>query len=309
LCALSGLFFVFEKKSDNYILRFIQSSEAPKGTALEETVEIIVFSPAELWDMFREVTGVTSSFKTYVRSYNNAFAFTSMGVRCDRLLCRGDMGVYTFRVQGQVHHYVNSLSPVENQPTCLQLYFYDTENEVRNRILTSKIFSNKLCPEVVLQLMNILDANPFSRFFRTLQTMPNIEECRIVIKCNVDLDQRVFNAPTASQVAAIWVDDDSGLLPARDIVVYSHPGYSHSIKYYFGCYDPLSYPLLLPLGESGWHEGIKRRVSSRRQNVRNSVAPNVVNFESPESFLASEETGPKKKNLSIFFIIFCFFCG
>ena len=42
-------------------------------------------------------------------------------------------------------------------------------------------------------------------------------------------------------------------------MVYGHSGFSHRVWYYFGCYDPLQYPLLFPLDESGWHQGIKKK--------------------------------------------------
>lgn len=34
--------------------------------------------------------------------------------------------------------------------------------------------------------------------------------------------------------------------------------HSQNIQSYFGCYDPLSYPLFYPNGESGWHDNIPR---------------------------------------------------
>ncbi|MEJ2820876.1 hypothetical protein, partial [Streptococcus pneumoniae] len=67
------------------------------------------------------------------------------------------------------------------------------------------------------------------------------------------MDQRIFNTPSASQVAVIWIeDDDSEHLRGRNIVVFNHAGGSHIVKYYFGCYDLLQYPLLFPFGDTGW---------------------------------------------------------
>ena len=37
----------------------------------------------------------------------------------------------------------------------------------------------------------------------------------------------------------------------RDILVYNHSGERHKVQYYYGCYDPLEYPLLLPRGDIG----------------------------------------------------------
>lgn len=45
-------------------------------------------------------------------------------------------------------------------------------------------------------------------------------------------------------------------------MVYGRSAHSTQIQPYEGCYDPLSYPLFFPNGESGWHARIARdRVS------------------------------------------------
>jgi len=62
------------------------------------------------------------------------FAFTSLGVDIDRSINTG-RGPYIFRINGVVHHRIGSLIPEEgNRPQYAQLYIYDTENEVQNRL-------------------------------------------------------------------------------------------------------------------------------------------------------------------------------
>ncbi|XP_035547439.1 uncharacterized protein LOC118348947 [Juglans regia] len=69
--------------------------------------------------------------------------------------------------------------------------------------------------------MDILHVNPYSTFFRTLGDLPNLENHKIHIRSDVGLDQRVFNTPSASQVAVIWIeDDDSEHLRGRNIVQF-----------------------------------------------------------------------------------------
>ena len=44
-------------------------------------------------------------------------------------------GPYTIRIQGQTHHRIGSLIPQQGRlPEYLQLYIFDTGNEVRNRL-------------------------------------------------------------------------------------------------------------------------------------------------------------------------------
>ncbi|XP_042972723.1 uncharacterized protein LOC122304515 [Carya illinoinensis] len=211
--------------------------------------------PDQLYDLSTSNTDESAHFKTYVRTYNNKFAFTSFGVKFDEDLCRRNSGIYTFRTQGQIYHYINDLIPLNGRPSYLQLYFYDTEHELENRISDS----NRMNPSIIAQLIDILHINPYSLFFRSFGDLSNLENQVIHIRSDVGLDQRVFNVPTSSQVAAIWVEnEDVDQLRGRDIYVFSHSGGSHIVQYYFGCYDPLQYPLLFPLGDTGWHQGIQR---------------------------------------------------
>ena len=72
----------------------------------------------ELFDLFTSLYDSARDFKTCVRIYNNSFAFTSLGVKCDEELCQLNKGVYTFRIQGQVH-YIKQLIPANKQPSFL----------------------------------------------------------------------------------------------------------------------------------------------------------------------------------------------
>ncbi|CAH9105004.1 unnamed protein product [Cuscuta europaea] len=212
--------------------------------------------PALLKRYFCEKDEAARHFQTCVRTYNNTFAFTSLGIHnYDRELSKRNKGIYTFKVQGQMYHFINDLIPTDKPPKNLQLYFFDTEHEIENRINGAE----RMDACVVKDIISVLESNPYSQFFRTLQDVSSLEDYNIVIRSNTHVDQRVFNKPTASQVAAIWIDEgDCGSQNSRDIRVYAKSGRSHSVQYYYGCYDPLQYPLLFPKGESGWHEGIQK---------------------------------------------------
>uniref|UniRef100_A0A803Q2P1 Uncharacterized protein n=1 Tax=Cannabis sativa TaxID=3483 RepID=A0A803Q2P1_CANSA len=102
--------------------------------------------------------------------------------------------------------------------------------------------------------------------------------------------------PSASQVAAIWVDDDpSAIVRTRDISVYCHSGDTHRVQYYFGCYDLLQYPLLFPHGDTGWHEGIQRVPKQKNCGtscrVENLINVNRIN--SATELLDNEMSGYK----------------
>ena len=136
-------------------------------------------------------------FRKYIRSYNNNFSFTSLGGKYDRDLYKRNRGIHTFRVQGQVYHFINYLMPSNNYPSYLQLYFYDSEHEMENRLR----MSNKMNSSILEKLIAILKINLFCTFFRTLKDVATLESCKIFLKCNVGFDQRVYNTPLTSEVA------------------------------------------------------------------------------------------------------------
>ncbi|CAK8542455.1 unnamed protein product [Lathyrus sativus] len=62
------------------------------------------------------------------------FAFTSPDAKLDNRFNNGG-GPPTLRIQGQSCHQIGILLPPEGQPPKFaQLYIYDTENEVHNRM-------------------------------------------------------------------------------------------------------------------------------------------------------------------------------
>jgi hypothetical protein len=90
-----------------------------------------------------------------------------------------------------------------------------------------------------------------------LGNVANLDEYRIELNTNIGVDQRRYNAPTISQVAAIWEEgSDTAKQFERSIMVCGTSGEPQNIKAYHGCYDPLSYPLFSPRGEADWNKKI-----------------------------------------------------
>lgn len=96
----------------------------------------IATPPKVLHDL---IFGNDSKSKHYlqnIRSYNSMFGFTSMGGKIDHSLNKGN-GPPIFRLHGQNYHLIGSMLPKDGcPPKFAQLYIYDTENEVNNRLLS-----------------------------------------------------------------------------------------------------------------------------------------------------------------------------
>ena len=89
------------------------------------------------------------------------FSFTSMGGVVDKEI-NTHKGPYVFRLHGQNYHHIGTLLPQgTDKPRFAQLYIYNTENEVENRISASRCNDNKptVDPNVVKELKIMLDDN------------------------------------------------------------------------------------------------------------------------------------------------------
>lgn len=86
----------------------------------------------------------------------------------------------------------------------LKLYYFNSENELRNRMACS----NKIKEYVVKKLIKILQIDPYSIFLKSLINILWFFYFYVLLKCDADLNQQTYNLPTTSKVAVIWVEQD-----------------------------------------------------------------------------------------------------
>ena len=92
--------------------------------------------PEELRQLMHDQTSSSKDFLKNIYVYNCALAFASLGAHADERFTR-ERGIYYFRVHGQVYHNIGPLMPSvqdDLQPRFAQLYFYETEHELLNRL-------------------------------------------------------------------------------------------------------------------------------------------------------------------------------
>ncbi|PWA60408.1 hypothetical protein CTI12_AA381910 [Artemisia annua] len=144
-----------------------------------------------------------------VRAYNQMFAMTSFGARIDSTINRG-RGPYVFKVSGQIYHYIGSLCPTgDDDPCFLQLYVYDTQNEVQNRMNHFKGSERAaLDPTIVEGLIHFLDDhNELVQIFRTARDRcaeADVPDFKVRLY-NGD-GARTYELPTSDALGAIVFD-------------------------------------------------------------------------------------------------------
>ena len=126
-------------------------------------------------------------------------------------------------------------------------------------------------------ITDILRGNPYSQQFRSLGQAQNLEDYRVILNLDQRLDQRTYNAPINSEVAAVWIEGNK----RRDTYGRSVILDGNNNRSYYGCYDPLSYPLFFPRAELGWHRKIPKKNTQEEyigaDNINNDDDPDLVN--------------------------------
>lgn len=90
--------------------------------------------PQTLHDLYFQNDRRSKFFKENIRSFNSMFAFTSIGAKIDNTKNNGKAPPI-FVMNGENYHQIGSLLPTPgSQPKFAQLYIYDTDNEIRNRM-------------------------------------------------------------------------------------------------------------------------------------------------------------------------------
>ncbi|WVZ71971.1 hypothetical protein U9M48_020498 [Paspalum notatum var. saurae] len=170
--------------------------------------------------------GEPSNHRHNIRYYNSMFLFTSMGGHIDHEINRQGGGPYVFRLNGQNYHQIGTLLPKEeSNPKFAQLYIYDTENKVQNRIRasTSKGDNQQLDKNIVTRLLEMLDENnnlvKTFRMARDRFKESDLQNVKICLIGERRRDGRQYNLPTASKIAALILEDQNDEPSEQDIIV------------------------------------------------------------------------------------------
>lgn len=186
-----------------------------------------------------------------------------MGANIDRSMNDG-RGPPVFKISGQIHHRIGSLLPPDGAPPkFIQLYIYDTTNEINNRIQalqTQERPDGDLEPSIVQSLQHMLDEhNPFAKQFRIardrLQDHPS-EDFVVRIVGPRDGEPPQYSLPSTNELAMLVVGDFSIDAFERDIIIETRSRELRQLSALHPAFMPLQYPLLFPYGERGFQPGV-----------------------------------------------------
>lgn len=205
-------------------------------------------------------------FRREIHKYNNAFAFTSIGMKRDRST-EGQHGMYSIRAQGRIGHNIGSLLPQGNEPHCFaQIYLLDTERAVETRLQHHMIRQQDttigLDRSIVQDLQLFYQQhNYYASAYRTAHRrfLENPDVSAILIRqVTRGPDSRCFNMPAdSSEVAMVIVGDGERMDNGRDVMVHRHDRrHPEAVSELHPSFLPLHFPIIHPFGEQGWSMGI-----------------------------------------------------
>ncbi|PWZ17599.1 ATP-dependent DNA helicase PIF1 [Zea mays] len=195
------------------------------------------------------------------RFFNDHFSFTSLYCCLDSMTTNmRDSGIYTFHAQGMMYHNIKSFgSECGAEHKHLELYFYDDDPSLEHRFRKCREDQIQKDQEVIKQIVGILRENPYSEHLRSMGHVENLADYHIALNLDQTLNQKTYNTPLTSEVAAVWIEGSErrGQF-SKSVMLHGKDRSSHGIRSYHGCYDALSYPLFFPRGELGWHANIPK---------------------------------------------------
>ncbi|GJV34368.1 DNA helicase [Tanacetum coccineum] len=175
-----------------------------------------------------------SHFMENIRAYNQMFAMTSFGVKVDESVNRGTRP-YVFKISGQIYHWIRSLCLEDgDHPRFLQMYIYDTDNEVNNRMRHfGGLDAPGLNPEIVEGLIHVLDEHN-----GLLYNLGGVRE---------------YELPTSDVLGEIVFEDGPRSRTNFDVMIEFGGGPPKRISKLHQSYMSLQFPLLFVFGQPGFY--------------------------------------------------------
>ncbi|ONM06552.1 hypothetical protein ZEAMMB73_Zm00001d032987 [Zea mays] len=218
-------------------------------------------TPPQLRRLWDSADSDARHFRDNIRFFNGHFSFTSLYCCLDSMTTNmRDSGIYTFRAQGMMYHNIKSFgSECGAEHKHLELYFYDDDPSLEHRYRKCREDQIQKDQEVIKQIVGILRGNPYSEHLRSMGHVENLADYHIALNLDQTLNQKTYNTPLTSEVAAVWIEGSErrGQF-SKSVMLHGKDRSSHGIRSYHGCYDALSYPLFFPRGELGWHANIPK---------------------------------------------------
>ncbi|XP_071688736.1 uncharacterized protein [Rutidosis leptorrhynchoides] len=213
----------------------------------------------------------TPAFLDNVRAYNQMFSMMSFCARIDENINDG-RSPYVFKISGQIYHWLGSMCPEQGSPPrFLQLYIYDTDHEVENRMGHFRgRDSGRLSEVVVTQLVKLLDSNnALVKLFRTARDKcagSEVPTFKVCLYSLTGLSQHAL--PTSDAIGAIVFYSVPQSISDYDVIIEPQSQLPRRVNKLHPLYMSLQFPLMFFFGEPSFHPDLKLCAASGSQGAR-----------------------------------------
>ena len=203
------------------------------------------------------------NFRDKIRNYNRAMTFTSMEAQ---IATPTGSGPYCFRIHGQIYRWIGAFHPeAGHKPQYEQLYILDSALVLQERMGT---VGNVRCNETIMKTLEdiIRRISPIAAAFKMMHEVEQEEIRRskrqkraaLSIHMIFDInnrtrDQRRYNLPRANEVAAVFVRENGDVPKYRHVAIHPRGQNLQTISILHAHCDPMTYPILFPCENEGWH--------------------------------------------------------
>ncbi len=213
------------------------------------------------------------AYRRIIQNYNSSLAVASVTSNCISRSVGTSAFNLTLTVQGRLRHFIGPLNPSEGiRLKYLSVYIHGSlQNEVERANHWQEDF---LCvsASVLADLEEMLqDCNSLIQSFLSLPEITQGDEAPQTIRPVIHANRRPsneheqrYNAPVASEAAAIVIGSDADHIQRNDIVLRKRGVLNAKgnetlkrISVSHRNYDALCYPLLFPDGRDSWHIGLQ----------------------------------------------------
>ncbi|PWA82827.1 helitron helicase-like domain-containing protein [Artemisia annua] len=136
-------------------------------------------------------------------------------------------GPYVFKVSGKIYHWIGSMCPELNkEPKFLQLYIYDTTNEVKNRLDHFNKSETRLRRDIFENLIQVLDNhNELVKLFRTARDkMEGVDVPNFKVKLFGVVGSRQYDLPAGDSIGAIVFEGGPDVGTNYDVIIEKRGG-------------------------------------------------------------------------------------
>ncbi len=200
-------------------------------------------------------------FLKNIRSYNNLFAFSALGVTGGFQQAPDGMGTSMVKIQGKIYHRIFDVNwSQQGCPNNTELYIDDGEK----RLSVAK--EQKLDESIVKQIQKyLLSVNPLCPVYKQLGSH-EAENAHIVFQrtSRAQHGPVLGDKPVSGEIAGI-IKTHSAKDESRRVTVWKkNERRPQFVSIFDTCYEPLQYPLIFPHATAGWFPGM---LSSNKEKV------------------------------------------